>query len=204
MSVLARLFRIAWRFSTLIVLVAMLGLNVATLTVSGVAAAANGALAAVGVGTVAARSAAAHAAAAAPRRAAVRAATRRVSARVARGAARNAGAVFAEAVPWVGAAAVIGFAALDLRDACATPARRWRTCARWTRPPAPIPTRQARTPPCSTAPRKRSARWTCPRWPNCAPVRPPKRPPKRRPAPAPTPPLDPRVPDLREPARHTP
>ena len=44
----------------------------------------------------------------------------RVSARVARGAARNAGAVFAEAVPWVGAAAVIGFTALDLRDACAT------------------------------------------------------------------------------------
>ncbi|MAS44320.1 MAG: hypothetical protein CML46_13840 [Rhodobacteraceae bacterium] len=116
MTLLIRVFRIVVRFSTLIVFLAMLGLNVATLTISGVAAAANGALAAVGVGTVAARSAAA----AAPRRAAVRAATRRVSARVTRGAARNAGAVLAESVPWLGAAAVVGFTAMDLRDACAT------------------------------------------------------------------------------------
>ena len=54
MTLLIRVFRIVVRFSTLIVFLAMLGLNVATLTISGVAAAANGALAAVGVGTVAA------------------------------------------------------------------------------------------------------------------------------------------------------
>ena len=47
MTLLIRVFRIVVRFSTLIVFLAMLGLNVATLTISGVAAAANGALAAV-------------------------------------------------------------------------------------------------------------------------------------------------------------
>ncbi|MGR3782311.1 MAG: hypothetical protein ACU0DT_13740 [Albimonas sp.] len=112
------LVRWSLRFAWLIVFGVMLAANVATLTVSGVAALANGALAAAGVSTVAARSAA-RAAAAAPARAAARAATRRVSARVARGAARSAGSVLAQSVPFVGAAAVVGVTAWEIGDACA-------------------------------------------------------------------------------------
>ena len=116
MRILAGVIRRAFRTTWLLVLVVMLALNVATLTVGSVAALANGALSAVGVTTVAARTAAA----AAPTRATVRRISARVSKRVARGAVRNVGAVAGESLPYVGAAVVLGVTAVELKEACDT------------------------------------------------------------------------------------
>ncbi|MDF2233874.1 hypothetical protein P2H44_15040 [Albimonas sp. CAU 1670] len=113
-----RLLRLSWKLVWFLAFLGMLAFNVAAFTVAGVSAAVNGAMAAVGVTTVAAR-ASARAATAVSTRAVARSAARRVSTRVARGAARSVGSVVAQSVPFVGAAAVVGVTAWEISDACA-------------------------------------------------------------------------------------
>lgn len=103
------------RFAWLLVFVVMLGLNVATLTVSSVATLANSALSTVGASTVAARSATRAAAAAAP----AREVAQRMSRRVVTGAKRSLGATIGQSVPFLGIAAVVGVTAWEINDACA-------------------------------------------------------------------------------------
>ncbi|XDA98764.1 hypothetical protein AB1M95_02320 [Sulfitobacter sp. LCG007] len=105
-----------------LLLVASLLFNIATLTVSGVYVAASTALNAMGVTTVAAREAGAKLV---QRRATTkigRETTRRVTRRVQRGAARNIASVGGEAIPILGIAVIAGALALEVEDACTTAA----------------------------------------------------------------------------------
>lgn len=101
----------------LLLLLASVALNVATVTSSAVFAAVSGAVGAVsGLTTVAAREAGLRAA----RRDAVRTTTRRVTTRMQRSAARSSASVFAEAIPMVGIGVIAAALALEIRDACDT------------------------------------------------------------------------------------
>lgn len=116
-----RLLRFFSRTTLLLLLLASLALNVATVTVGGVFTAVSAAVGAVtGASTVAARAAAKSTAQVATTQAAVRSTSRRVSARAARTAARGSASALAEAVPFLGAGAVAASVALDIADACAT------------------------------------------------------------------------------------
>jgi hypothetical protein len=142
-----RLVRAALPFVWVILLAASLALNVAVLTVTGVYTLASGALSAVGIGTVASRTAATEAAlraerdvarrtaATATRRAereAARAAQRKTTARIGRetargvtrrvqrAAARNITSVTGEAIPVLGVAIIAGALAMEVNDACDT------------------------------------------------------------------------------------
>ena len=101
----------------LLLLLASLALNVATVTSTAVFAAVSGAVSAVsGAGTVLAR----HKAERQAQKTAIRRTSARVSQRLARGAARSTAASAGEAVPYLGAAVVAAALAWDIRDACAT------------------------------------------------------------------------------------
>jgi hypothetical protein len=122
MRLLAGLLRWSRRFAVLIAVAAMLALNVATLAMPAAAGFATGLLARAGVHVAVAPRAEVEAARRATRdlARAARAAKRSVGRRVARGALRNVGAVAAESLPYLGVAAIVGFTALELKDACDT------------------------------------------------------------------------------------
>ncbi|MDU9002795.1 hypothetical protein [Sedimentitalea todarodis] len=118
-------FRLIRRFATIfavLALVASLAFNVATLTVTGVYAAASSALNAVGVTTVAAREAGERLTRRKAAQKIGRETTKRVSRRVQRGAVRNISSVAGEAIPVVGVAVIAGALSLEVKDACDTAA----------------------------------------------------------------------------------
>jgi hypothetical protein len=106
----------------LLLFVAGLVLNVATLTISGLYTAASGALSAIGISTVAAREAGEKLAQRRATQKIGRETARKVSRRVQRGAARNISSVAAEAIPFVGIAVIVGALSLEVKDACDTAA----------------------------------------------------------------------------------
>lgn len=118
-------FRLIRRFATffaVLALVAALAFNVATLTVTGVYAAASTALNAMGISTVAAREAGEKLAQRKAARKIGRETAEKVSRRVQRGAARNIASVGGEAIPVIGIAVIAGALALEVQDACDTAA----------------------------------------------------------------------------------
>lgn len=117
-----RLIRRFATFFAVLALIASLAFNVATLTVSGVYAAASGALSAVGFTTVAAREAGERLTRRKAAQKIGRETTRRVSRRVQRGAVRNISSVAGEAIPVVGVAVIAGALSLEVKDACDTAA----------------------------------------------------------------------------------
>lgn len=140
-SFVGRVFRTLRRGVWLLVVVVLLGFNLATLTIASLNMAVSGALAAVsGVQTVSqglrrdkavlgSRAKAlekknTRLARQAQRQAAVRtkskSVVRRVQRRVALGATRNVGSIAAESIPMAGIAVVLGVTALELKDACDT------------------------------------------------------------------------------------
>lgn len=118
-------FRLIRRFATgvaVLLLVASLAFNVATLTVTGVFAAASTALSAVGISTVAAREAGEKLARRKAAQKIGQQTAQNVSRRVQRGAARNIASVGGEAIPLIGIGVIAGALALEVRDACNTAA----------------------------------------------------------------------------------
>ena len=101
----------------LLLLLASVALNVATVTSSAVFAAVSGAVGAMsGMTTVAAREAGLRAA----RLNTLRTTAQRVTTRMQRSAARSSASVFAEAIPLVGIGVIAAALALEIRDACDT------------------------------------------------------------------------------------
>ncbi len=124
-SLLTLPFRLIRRFATFFVvlaLIASLGFNVAMFTISGVYAAAQGALSAVGIGTVVAREAGEKIARQNAARKISRETAKKVTQRVQRGAVRNIGSVFGEAVPFLGVSVIAGALVWEVKDACDTAA----------------------------------------------------------------------------------
>lgn len=105
------------RAVVLLLLIASLALNVATVTSTAVFAAVSAVVsAATGLTTVAAREAGLQA----TRRGAVRQTAQQVTTRMQRSAARSSASVFAEAIPFVGIGVIAAALALEIRDACDT------------------------------------------------------------------------------------
>jgi len=102
--------------------VAGIALNVATLTISGLYTAASGALSAIGMSTVAARVAGEKLAQRRATQKIGRITAKKVSRRVQIGAARNITSVAGEAIPFVGIAVIAGALSLEVKDACDTAA----------------------------------------------------------------------------------
>ena len=96
--------------------IALVGLNIATLTSTAVFNAASAALSAAGLSTVAAREATVREA----RAKTVKRATNRVTRRTVRQAARTTATSAAEAIPLVGVAVIAGSLALEVKEACDT------------------------------------------------------------------------------------
>lgn len=104
----------------MLVLLASVALNIATVTVSGVYTAVSSVASAVGLSTVAAREASEKIAARRASREVVRKTSKRVSSRMAKAGARNVATSFGEAIPLVGVAVIAGGLALEVQDACDT------------------------------------------------------------------------------------
>lgn len=117
-----RVIRRSATFFAVLALVASLAFNVATLTITGVYAAASGALSAVGVTTVAAREAGERMARRKTVQKVGRKTAERVSRRAQRSAARNIASVGGEAIPFVGIAVIAVALAMEIDDACDTAA----------------------------------------------------------------------------------
>lgn len=103
-------------------LIGLLVLNVATVTVQGVAVAVSGVVSAVAGASAILPEIRGVSYRGAPTKlaSAVSDTTKRVAKRTARGAARNVSSVFAEALPVIGIGAVVGVTAWELKDGCET------------------------------------------------------------------------------------